>query len=143
MPAARSVDTELVAQVQAVLRTGQPVRLAVLFGSAATGSARPDSDLDIAVLEHGACTDSSSESSLARELTLTTRREVDLVPIEQASTLLKWRIATTGVPLVEARPGEFARFCARAAAEYIDYAPALTYHGEVFRRRLMERGRSQ
>ena len=69
------------------------------------------------------------------------RAEVDLVRLDTASTLLKWQVATTGVPLSEISPGEFAKFQARAASEYIDFAPAFAYHGEIFRRRLVEQGK--
>ena len=48
-----------------------------------------------------------------------------------------------GVLLVEKSPQEFARFRARAASEYIEYAPALAYYGEVFRRRLIEQARTR
>ena len=41
---------ELVERLAAPLGAGPPVRLAVLFGSAATGAVRPDSDVDVAVL---------------------------------------------------------------------------------------------
>jgi hypothetical protein len=57
--------------------------------------------------------------------------------------VLKWQIATGGVLLVEKSPYEFARFRARAASEYIEYAPALAYYGEVFRRRLIEQARTR
>jgi len=80
---------------------------------------------------------------VSRRLALAAGAEIDLVDLAAASTLLKWQVATTGVPLVEAPPGEFARFRARAAAEYIDFAPALHHHGEIFRQRLTEQGRTR
>jgi hypothetical protein len=51
---------------------------------------------------------------------------------------LRWQVAKDGIALAEATPGEFARFRARAASEYIDYAPAAAHYGEIFRRRLVE-----
>ena len=114
-----------------------PLRLAVLFGSAATGRQRPDSDLDVAILPitHGAEID---DLSLQSALTLGAGREVDLLRIDHASTLLKWQIAKSAVCLLEAAPGEFARFRARAAAEYADFAPTFERHAEHFRRRLIQ-----
>jgi predicted nucleotidyltransferase len=138
MPEHARIDNTLIARLQSALRDGPPLRLAVLFGSAAAGRRRPDSDVDVAIQAPASGVTSASERALARALALAAGAEVDLVHLENASTLLKWLIATTGVPLSEASPGEFARFRARAAAEYIDYAPAAAYHGEIFRRRLIE-----
>jgi len=130
----------LIERLRETLRAGAHVRLAVLFGSAASGNLRAESDIDIAILEGESALRESDELALERELALAGRKEVHLVRLEGASTLLKWQVATKGVPLVEASPGEFARFRARAAAEYIEFAPALAHHGETFRRRLIAQG---
>ena len=136
-------DPDLVARLRAALRGCAPVRLAILFGSAVSGRTRPDSDVDVAILTGRSEPDDSFEVTLSRELTLAARTEVDLIRLEHASTVLKWQIATGGVLLVEKSPHEFARFRARAASEYIEYAPALAYYGEVFRRRLIEQARTR
>jgi predicted nucleotidyltransferase len=137
------VSRELIARLRAALLAGPPLRLAILFGSAAAGKARPGSDVDVAILAPASGLDRRAEFDLHRALALAAGAEVDLVRIDHASTLLKWRIGTTGQPLLETAPGEFARFRARAASEYIDFAPALLHHGELFRRRLMEAGQQQ
>jgi uncharacterized protein len=137
----RTLDAGTLSRLKAALRTGPPLRLAVLFGSAARGQLRPESDIDVAVLIGEAGLDEAQELALGRALVLAAGTEVDLVRLEQASTLLKWQIATKGTPLYERSPGEFARFRARAASEYIELAPALAHHGEIFRQRLMQRGR--
>jgi predicted nucleotidyltransferase len=136
-------DPDLVARLRAVLCTYPPVRLAILFGSAVSGRTRPDSDVDVAILTGEVEPDDSLEVMLSRELTLAARTDVDLIRIENASTLLKWQIATGGVLLVQRSPHELARFRARAASEYIEYAPALAYYGEIFRRRLIEQERTR
>ena len=133
----------MVARLREALRAGPPVRLAVLFGSSVYGAVRPDSDVDIAILIGQPGRDDSVELALGRDLALAARTEVDLIRIDKAPTLLKWQIAVKGVLLVQETPVEFARFRARAASEYIDYAPALAYHGEDFRRRLIEQGTAQ
>jgi uncharacterized protein len=136
-------DPDLILRLRAALLAGPPVRLAMLFGSAASGRTRPDSDVDVAILMCESGTGDAPELRLSRALTLAARAEVDLIRIETASTLLKWQIATGGVLLVQKSPEEFARFRARAASEYIEYAPALVYQGEIFRRRLIEQGRGR
>jgi predicted nucleotidyltransferase len=139
----RDADPALVSRLQQALSSSPLVRLAVLFGSAAHGMNRAESDVDVAILATEADFDDSTEAALSRRLALAARAEVDLIRIEGASTLLRWQIATKGVVLFEQLPGEFARFRARAASEYIDFAPALAYHGEIFRRRLIEQGRAR
>jgi predicted nucleotidyltransferase len=138
MTRGESNESTLSSRLRAALREGPALRLAVLFGSAAAGRRRTDSDVDVAVLPLASGWDTREESALFRRLALAASAEIDLVNLEEASTLLKWQVATTGVPLIEASSGEFARFRARAAAEYIDFAPALRHHGEIFRRRLIE-----
>ena len=98
------------------------LRLAILFGSVSRGTERPDSDIDVAILP------ASPEFSLKDELALQGRlarncgREVDLVRIDTASTLLAWHIAYDAVRLI-GTPNDFARFRASAALNYFDYAP--------------------
>ncbi len=131
------VPAELLARLGAVLAARGGLRLAVLFGSGATGRLRPDSDLDVAVWPLSPAAE-LDDLSLQSELTLEAGREVDLVRIDHASTLLKWQIAKNAVSILEASPGELARFRAYAASEYADFAPTFEHHAERFRRRLIE-----
>jgi predicted nucleotidyltransferase len=64
----------LVASLREALRGRQDVHLAVLFGSRARGRARPDSDVDLAVQG-----ENLDVLALARDLSLATRHEVDVV----------------------------------------------------------------
>jgi uncharacterized protein len=136
MPDAPAADSALVERLRTALSGVPGIRLAVLFGSAASGRLRRDSDVDIAILAAEAGRDGADELTLFQALSHTTTSDIDVVPLDTASTLLKWQVATKGIPLLQARPGEFGRFQARAASEYLDYAPALAHYGELFRRRL-------
>jgi uncharacterized protein len=129
----------LLERLRSALATESNVRPAVLFGSAATGRLRPISDLDVAILAQEEWPD-SRDLSLQSSLTLAAGREVDLIRLDRASTLLKWQVAKSAVLLKEAHPGEFARFRAHAASEYADFAPTFERYGELFQRRLIERG---
>jgi predicted nucleotidyltransferase len=134
-----SSRTEILSRLREILAPRADVQLAVLFGSAAPGKRHSGSDVDVAVLPvEGLLAD---DLELNRLLTLAAGNEVHLVPLDDGSTLLRWRIANEGVPIVERTRGEFARFQARAAAEYIDFAPALQRSGETFRRRIAESGK--
>ena len=111
------------------------VELALLFGSAATGTLRPDSDVDVAVLL-------DRDWPLAAELALQARlsrsvgREIDLIRIDHASTLLKWHMAREAVLIYAERPQCYSRFRSQAALEYMDFAPQHERALELFRRRL-------
>ncbi len=80
-----------------VLEEMPAVRLAVLFGSAARHTDRPDSDIDLAVLVEG---DADSHSMLAVTLERAVGRPVDLVWLDSAPPLLRFEIARDGLVLV-------------------------------------------
>ena len=103
------------------------VELAILFGSAAKvpPRLRSDSDVDIGVLfprESARTLDDLGD--LAADLSRVVGREVDLVDLAEASTLLRFE-AARGRRLYEARAGGFGDFAARAALEYDDLRPIL------------------
>ena len=65
------------------------------FGSRITGSERPDSDLDMAVLVAGLA-DPLLLFELAGELADITNCPVDLLDLRQASTVMQYQILMTG-----------------------------------------------
>jgi len=134
---ATAPDPELVSAISAALATGPDLRLAVLFGSQATGDANAASDVDLAVVFAQAVT-LASELDLQIALEDAVGRGVDLVRLDEASTLLRWQVACHGIPIVSAGEHEWPRFRARAASEYADFRPALEAAAERFRRRLLE-----
>lgn len=121
------------------------LRLVVLFGSRATGTAHEKSDFDLAVsglrgVVHGSEHLSASEANALRRLhaelqhLLQTSR-VDLVLLDRASPLLAHHVVRDGITLYEAEPGEFARFCVRAVQRKEDSRP----FAEAQRRYLAQR----
>lgn len=115
-----------------------PVRLAVLFGSAARGTGRPDSDVDIAILPRDAAVSLADEARWQGELEDACGRRVDLVRLDQASSFLLGEIARDAVCLYEAEPGAFTRFRAAAWSEWLEFAPAFERAAARFRQRLVE-----
>jgi uncharacterized protein len=65
------------------------------FGSQAKGLARPESDLDLAVL---ACNPIPAvrRFELAQELAIQLHRDVDLVDLRTASTVMRMQVISTG-----------------------------------------------
>jgi predicted nucleotidyltransferase len=106
------------------LRSWPGVRLAVIFGSAARGSAAPGSDVDVGVLfEPGQEDATALEVALARA----TGRRVDLVRLDVAPPLLRFEIACDGRLLLERTPYAWVDFRARAMTDWWDWAPTARF----------------
>lgn len=129
-------EATLLAAVRDALSAGPTLRLGVLFGSVARGRAGADSDVDVAIVPEDPALDLRAELDLQVALERAAGRPVDLVRLDRASTILRWQVATTGVPLLEGRRGAWRRFVAEAAIEHADFAPALARAADLFRRRL-------
>jgi uncharacterized protein len=68
------------------------------FGSQAKGTARPGSDIDLAVLAHNPIPN-LRRFELAQELAIQLHRDVDLVDLRTASTVMRMQVISTGVCL--------------------------------------------
>jgi len=71
------------------------IRLAILFGSLASGQARPESDLDLAV-DAGAALTAGEKVALIEDLALEIGRPVDLVDLQTAGEPLLGQVVTRG-----------------------------------------------
>jgi predicted nucleotidyltransferase len=94
------------------------LRLVVLFGSTARGEPSP-ADLDIGVLADHPVDTIDFTNRFIQELHF---QGVDLTDLRTADPLLQILAARDGIPLFEAVPGEFDRFCSLAARRYADTA---------------------
>ncbi len=117
--------------------TGFPaVRLAVLFGSAARGSDKPGSDVDLGVwLEED---DPSQLWAIDVALSGALRRTIDLVDLRRAPPLLRLEIARDGLPIFERAEDAWAHFKARAMLDWWDWAPLARRFHRLAARRLRE-----
>jgi predicted nucleotidyltransferase len=127
----------ILATARAALAARDDLRLAIVFGSVAKGRARPDSDLDVAILPANADMSLAAELDLAADLSRATGREVDLVRLDLADPLTRFTVARDGVVVVANPRSAWTRFAVAAAREYHDLAPLLASAGELFRRRLL------
>jgi predicted nucleotidyltransferase len=89
---------DVAAQLRSALAGREDVHLALLFGSRARGRARPDSDVDVAVLAPGV-----DLLDLTASLTLALDLEVQIVDLEEASIPLLQAILRDGIKVHEAR----------------------------------------
>jgi uncharacterized protein len=103
------------------------VGLAVLFGSQATGKARPGSDFDVGILPLDEMS-LGDELALASALSEATGTEVDLVRLDQDNPLLAREIAEQGTCLYEREKGLFSAYRARAMSTWIDFEETIAVH---------------
>lgn len=110
--------TEYHDRIRQVLLDGPPLQLAILFGSRARGAARPDSDIDLAILPVDPALSLRDESLLVANLEHATGARVDVVRLDHAAAALRWRIARDGIVLLSVPPQAAPRFLARAGIEH-------------------------
>jgi predicted nucleotidyltransferase len=103
---------QAIEDVREFLRSRTDVRLAIVFGSRARGTATPASDVDVAVHAPGV-----DLLRLAADLSRAIRHEVDVVALEDAGVPLLARIVREGVGVHEARRGALASWRARALTQ--------------------------
>lgn len=86
----------IVDQVIATICQALPdIKAIYLFGSAGSQFERLDSDIDLAILPVKKL-DATSRWQLAEELARLLKRDVDLIDLSQASTVLRFQIISTG-----------------------------------------------
>jgi uncharacterized protein len=102
-----------------ILRRKKKIAAVYVFGSTATGRARRDSDLDLAIVSKKTI---SGRERLTLEADLSNRlgRDVDLVVFGQATPLLQHQILKYGRLICENDPAERVRQEVLARAEYMD-----------------------
>ncbi len=127
----------LVARLADALDACPEVRFAVLFGSAVARGPDAARDIDLAVsldrprslLELG---------GLAGRIEDRVGRDIDLVDLDEASTLLRWEVLRTGRVVNHRDADAWHRFQAQVPIEYCDLRPYLDREAEGLRRVLGE-----
>ena len=135
-------DQSAAARLRAAISEVPDVQLAYLFGSRASGAARPESDFDIGILLHETSARAERGSTI-RRLAGRLGREVssallDIVILNDAPALLRHRILRDGVVLYEQTPEVRVRFAIRTIREYQDGC----IRRDEFTRRRIERIRT-
>jgi uncharacterized protein len=99
------------------------LELLVLFGSRAVGSSHAGSDWDFGFRADATFDPSLLWADLARVLET---EAVDLVDLDRAGGLVRFRVARDGEPLYEREPGAFFRFWFGAVTFWLDAEPTLS-----------------
>jgi uncharacterized protein len=100
---------------------------AYLFGSVARGTARPDSDVDLAVLfaSTPASTLAAQPFAMEDDLRAQLGRDVQVVVLNVAPADLAFRVLRDGRLVLDRDPTARARFEVRTRNEYFDIKPFL------------------
>jgi uncharacterized protein len=111
------------------------IRFAYLFGSCATGKQGPLSDLDIAVFLDDKMDFFSCRLILMEELSceLHGERSIDLVVLNEASTVLRYEIIRDGIVLKEGKERR-VEFETHVLREYLDTEPLRAVHRAALKR---------
>lgn len=119
-----SADDDLPRRARdALLRLAPEAEAIYLFGSHADGRARADSDLDLAVLD-AAPMAPLRRFERQRELSALLGRDVDLVDLYTAGTVLKLEVVTRGERLYRRDADRTLDFEARVLGEYAEFMDA-------------------
>lgn len=98
------------------------VLAALVFGSAAAGRLRPDSDIDIAVLFPAqAVPDALAAVELRERMTQFASRDIDLVVLNHAPTILAFQAIKTGRIIACRDQYAYQCYVVRLITEYADF----------------------
>ena len=146
--------TEMVATAASTIDRGvercvarrSEIQAAYVFGSAATGRMRANSDVDVAVLVNesrvGRAGSLSYRLKLMADLGAALHRsDVEVVILNEAPPLLAHRALSRGRLVFERSPSARVRFQVRTAARYMDLVPMYETHIRCLKKSIRERRR--
>jgi predicted nucleotidyltransferase len=119
-------DAELTEAVRTVLTDYKRVQFCYLFGSTARDDARPDSDIDLAVLASPSLS-LIEEAALHEGLAKALDRSLDLVMLNRAPLWLQFRILGEGRVLFSRDEPSRVAFRERVEKTFLDFRP---FHDE-------------
>jgi len=118
----------LTSRLAQALAAEADVQLAVVFGSAARGTERPASDLDLGVIGPAS---PARLAALSVTLSRAAGRAVDLVELGGAPPLLRFEVARDGIVMLERHPHLWADFRAHAMVDWWEWKPLARRFGEA------------
>jgi predicted nucleotidyltransferase len=115
-------------------------RFGYLFGSRATGSARPTSDADMAVMPGSSLGLLEREQLAGRLATAFGATDVDLVLLDEAGLELRGKVVQEGRLIHSADEPARVAFEVRTRSEFLDFEPTLRAHERRLIRQVADRG---
>ena len=117
--------SEIIVQAKEVLRAEPGLRLAMLYGSAATGKMRAGSDVDIALLFDRPL-DAEQKMKLISHLESQLQRDVDLVDLFNLNGTILKQILRKGRVLIQTKPEVLPELVRRMIYNQADMMPYVT-----------------
>jgi predicted nucleotidyltransferase len=115
-------SSEKIALLQSILEKDTRVLLAWVFGSVAQGKARPESDLDVAIVfDHSLSPEEQVEMS--RQLESQIKMPVDLLDLSRAHGPIVAEVLCRGIPVIRRSHEQHARLLKRMWLEEADFGP--------------------
>jgi predicted nucleotidyltransferase len=112
LPPSAAPSAALLAELRAALTAFPRLRLAMLFGSQARGTAGADSDVDVAVVAPD-----TDVLAISSAVSLATGRDVDVIALgDDPGVPLLEELLRDAVPLYQAEPGAYALWRSHAFA---------------------------
>lgn len=118
-------------RIRTLLLAQPDIQAAVVFGSMASGTAGPDSDLDIAILAERPL-DATRRSELIEALAQTTGRPVDLVDLRTAGVMILRSVFRNGRRLICRDRRAYDQVLSRMLTDAEDFLP---YRERILRQR--------
>ncbi|MFW5877218.1 MAG: type VII toxin-antitoxin system MntA family adenylyltransferase antitoxin [Myxococcota bacterium] len=137
-----ATSDDLLEAIRRALAAEPSVQAALLFGSHARGAARPDSDIDVAVLLDVAPEPRQRTAQLRKILEAVGRElavdRVDLVILNDAPPKLAFRALAEGRVAFTRNLEALHRFRVRTYSRHADYEPVERFFRDATRRRALE-----
>jgi len=132
---------QVISSVKSTLESDQKIQAIYLFGSHATNTVNPMSDIDIAVLLHEEMVEDMVEIywELLRRISdaLHTDR-LDLVILNKSEPALKFNVIKDGILIYERDSVARVRFERRTINQYLDMQYIWEYYDAKLKKRLLE-----
>ena len=125
--------TTLQETVRRVLDSFPDIEICILFCSASSGKATPDSDLDLAVAADRPLT-AERRLELTQALSSVSNRSIDLIDLMADSGLVLRQALSKGVLVRNSNKNPYARIISRMLFDHADMSP---YYNRILRERRM------
>jgi predicted nucleotidyltransferase len=115
-------DEQQIQLIQKLLESNPKILLAVVFGSVANGTAKPESDLDLGVAAAQTLTE-NERIELSQELGRAISREIDLIDFNSARGLIVSEALVNGRIILKRNPDVLARLMRQMWFDKADFGP--------------------
>jgi len=110
--------------VRDILERDKRIAYALIFGSRATGRARPDSDLDVAIgVPRGVRLTALELGRMVSDLEAAVSLQVDVVIVGEATIPVRFHVFRDGQPVFVRDRDEMVRQKAQAIIDWLDFQP--------------------